>query len=212
VITIVGPAGSGSSTNPFVLDSTDVGVSLTASPSPVLVGSNLTYTLTINNLGPVAAPGVKLIDTLQVLADLRTATASQGTLATNGNQIVASLGSVAVGGFATVTLIVAPQSVGSVTNFASVSSGYPDPSTPNNVAGISTTVLPLPILSVSLLSSNRVRISWPVALTNYSLEFRTNLVAGTTWSSVTAAPTNSATEKVVIVTNTPTTSFFRLKN
>jgi len=212
VITVFGPAGSGSSTNSFVLDASDVAVSLAATPDPVLVGSNLTYTLTITNLGPLAAPAVQLFDNLPASATLKNTSASQGTLSTNGNQIIASLGSIAVGSFATVTIVVAPISPGTVTNFAGVSSGNPDPATPNNVAGISTTVLPLPILSVGLLSGNRVRISWPVALTNYSLEFKTNLSAGTLWSSVSTAPTISGSERVVVQTNTISPSFFRLKN
>ena len=44
--------------------SADLGVALTASPNPALVGQNLSYTLTVTNLGPASASSVTLTDTL----------------------------------------------------------------------------------------------------------------------------------------------------
>src|SRR6185436_18904662 len=58
VITVSGPAGSSDSTNAFVIDSSDVALSLTALPQPVVVGSNLTYNVIVTNNGPFTAPTV----------------------------------------------------------------------------------------------------------------------------------------------------------
>jgi len=98
---------------------------------------------------------------------LKSASASQGTLTTNGNPSC-SFPTVATGGSVTVILTVTPQSTGTITNKASLGSGYSDPAPANNNASITTTVIPLPILSVGLLSANVVRLSWPVQLTTLS--------------------------------------------
>jgi large repetitive protein len=211
VITVIAPAGTNSSLDIFLIDSSDVSLGLTGLPGSVFVGSNLTYTLTITNLGPTAVPNVTVTNTLPLSVVLKSASSSQGSLATNANRIVASLGSLNAGSVANVVLIVVPQTLGSITNVATVTSGFPDPAIANNSALLSTTVLPLPILSVSLLSSNQVRLSWPVSLTNFSLESRTNLSLGG-WANVITSPTISGNERVVIQTNTGTSSFYRLKN
>jgi uncharacterized repeat protein (TIGR01451 family) len=194
-----------------VIDSADVAVSLTAAPQPVFVGSNLTYNVVITNNGPFAAPGVKITNTLPASVSLKSGSASQGTLTTNGNQVLGNFGTIAVGSLVTVTLVAIPHSTGNITNVASVISGYPDPAVGNNLASIVTTVLPLPVLSVGLISGNHVRLSWPVTLTGYVLEYKGNLAASTPWSIVATTPTISGNEKVVIENNTAAASFYRLR-
>jgi uncharacterized repeat protein (TIGR01451 family) len=211
VITVIGPAGTNSSADPFLIDSSDLSVGLTGLPNPVLVGSNLTYTVSVTNLSPVSAPNVTLTDTLPQSVVLKSVSSSQGSLSTNGNQIIANLGSVNAGSSANVVLMVTSQTSGNITNVAKVTSGYPDPVIANNSTTNITTVLPLPILSVSLLSTNRVRLSWPVALTNFSLESKTNLPQAS-WLSINEAPTISSNERVVIQTNSFPSSFYRLRN
>ena len=130
---------------------------------------------------------------------------------TNGNPILGSFPTVATGGSVTVTLTVTPQSTGAITNKASIGSGYSDPAPANNTASITTTVLPLPLLSVGLLSENVVRLSWPVQLTNFVLEYKPNLSSGTMWSSVTTTPSISGNERVVLETNAVAAKFYRLR-
>ena len=211
-ITVTTPAGTAMSTNSFVLDyNSDVAVSLTATPAPVFVGSNLVYTIVITNNGPLAAPNVSLTNTLPSSVTLKSASASQGTLTTNGNPILGSFPTVATGGSVTVTLIVTPQSTGTITNRASLGSGYSDPAPANNNTSITTTVLPLPVLSVRLLSANLVRLSWPVQLTNFLLEYKSTLPPGTMWSSVMTTPSISGNERVVLETNVVMARFYRLR-
>ena len=211
-ITVTTPAGTTMSTNSFVLDyNSDVAVSLTAAPDTVFVGSNLVYTIVVTNNGPLAAPNVSLTNTLPSSVSLKSASATQGTLMTNGNPILGSFPTVATGGSVTVTLTVTPQSTGAITNKASIGSGYSDPAPANNTASITTTVLPLPLLSVGLLSENVVRLSWPVQLTNFVLEYKPNLSSGTMWSSVTTTPSISGNERVVLETNAVAAKFYRLR-
>jgi len=211
-ITVITPAGTAISTNSFVLDYiSDVAVSLTATPDPVFIGSNLVYTIVITNNGPLAAPNVSLTNTLPSSVILKSASASQGTLTTNGNPIFGSFPTVATGGSVTVILTVTPQSTGTITNKASLGSGYSDPAPANNNASITTTVIPLPILSVGLLSANVVRLSWPVQLTNFVLEYKPSLPPATMWSSVMTTPSISGNERVVLETNLVAARFYRLR-
>jgi len=116
------------------------------------------------------------------------------------------------GGSVQVVITVVPQSVGTITNLTSVGSDYTDPVPANNTVSTTTTVLPLPVLSIRLLSGSRVRLSWAVELTNFVLEFKTNLVAASLWSSVTTAPVISGSERVVTETNTAPMRFYRLRD
>jgi len=210
-ITVVAPAGTNTSANNFVLDYTsDVAVSLADAPDPVTVGSNLVYTISIANHGPYNAPNVQLTNTLSGSVNLISADTTQGSLATNNNPIIGHFGAIAVGGSVTVTLTVVPQTVGVITNTAAVGADLADPALGNNSGTVTTTVLPLPLLSIRLLSANRVMLSWPVALTNYALEFKRVLSTTTPWSNVTTAVSISGNQKVVVETNTGAMSFYRL--
>jgi hypothetical protein len=142
---------------------------------------------------------------------LKSATTSQGTLATNGNPIIGSFPSIAIGGSVTVSFTVAALSVGSITNIASIGSGYSDPAPGNNTASITTFVLPLPLLTAGLLSGNVVRISWPVQLTNFVLESKPTLLPISSWSTVTATLSIAGNERFVLETNPVTAKFYRLR-
>src|SRR5262249_23925916 len=63
-ITVQGPGGTNTSAGNFTVDSADIGISVTAAPNPVSLGSNLVYTITVTNLGPVGASNVRLTNML----------------------------------------------------------------------------------------------------------------------------------------------------
>ncbi len=211
-ITVIAPAGTNTSASSFVLDySSDIAVSVAASPNLAFIGSNLVYTLTVTNSGPFAAPNVALTNTLPSSVSLQSATTTQGTLATNSNPILGSFNTIATNGSVTVTLVVVPQTTGQITNIASVNSGYTDPVPGNNSVSTITTVLPLPILSIALQSANSVRVSWPVQLTNFVLQSKSNLLPGYFWSDVLTAPVISDSQSVVTESNIAAARFYRLK-
>ena len=134
-ITVIAPGGTNSTTVNFVLDYTsDLVVTITNSLNPVLVGTNFVYTIKVVNNGPSPAPNVQVFDTMPTNLLLRSATTTQGTLLTNLTPLKVSLGTLGVGSTATITFTVTALSPGTVTNTASATSDYGDPS-PANATG-----------------------------------------------------------------------------
>jgi hypothetical protein len=209
-LTIITPGGTNVTATNFVLDYTsDLLVTVTDTPDPVVVGSNLVYSILIANNGPFPAPTVMLTNFLPPSVSLRSAVTTQGSVG-GSSTVIASLGTIASGNSATVTLTVGPQSSGFITNTSVVISGYTDPVPTNNTAITTTFVLPLPLLTIRTIQSTNLRISWPVVLTNYILQSKTNLAFTNLWLDVSNAPTISGNENVVIETNTSAARFYRL--
>jgi uncharacterized repeat protein (TIGR01451 family) len=115
----------------------DLSVSVSEAPNPVLVGSNLTYSVTITNKGPSTATGVVVTDVLPVGTSF--VSASTGCQATN-NTAVCNIGTLLSGASATATYVVTGTKVGAITNIASVVGVESDPYLTNNTATTVSTV------------------------------------------------------------------------
>ncbi|HTG32531.1 MAG TPA: DUF11 domain-containing protein [Thermoanaerobaculia bacterium] len=120
----------------------DLGVTLTAAPNPVEVGQVLTYNLNVSNSGPSTATGVVLSDVLPAGVTLVSAQPTQGSCGGTAT-ISCSLGTLAAGGNASVVIQVIPNTTGSLTDTANVTSGVDDPDTTNNDASVTVTVINL---------------------------------------------------------------------
>lgn len=132
---------------------TDLAITKVDSTDPVRAGRNLTYTITVTNNGPNPATGVTVNDTLPNGLTARSVTASQGGC--EGSAVIQCvLGDVAVGGTATVTIVVRPGEAGTLSNTASVTGNQPDPDTNNNSATQDTTVSPAPAARVDRRAPN----------------------------------------------------------
>lgn len=211
-ITVGAPGGTNTSAASFVLDYTsDVSVTIVSAPSTVFIGSNLTYTITVANSGPFDAPNVRLTNTLPNSVNLKSASTTQGSLSTNSNPITATLGNITNGLPVTVTLTVVPQALGSIVDTATVASDYNDPSSGNNTFSVTNNVLPLALLTIQRAGPELFNISWPVALTNFALQFNTALNGGVSWSNVGTAPVTIGDQNRVTETNGGTGRFYRLK-
>jgi uncharacterized repeat protein (TIGR01451 family) len=128
-----------------VVGTADVSISKTDSPDPVKKDKPLTYTITVSNDGPSTATGVTMTDALPTHVELRSLSKTQGTCrSTKANDIVTvscSLGSLARGATATVTIVVKRLTVGTMTNTARVSANEADPNSDNNSATATTSVV-----------------------------------------------------------------------
>ncbi|MDW8031028.1 MAG: right-handed parallel beta-helix repeat-containing protein, partial [Candidatus Bipolaricaulota bacterium] len=119
----------------------DLRVEKAADPDPVLVGNDLTYTITVTNLGPDTATNVILTDTLPSSVTFVSATPSQGSCNPPvGNVITCNLGNINANNTVTITVVVRPTEPGTITNIVTVSGDANDPNPNNNTAQRDTTV------------------------------------------------------------------------
>jgi uncharacterized repeat protein (TIGR01451 family) len=121
----------------------DLSIAKSDSPDPAKIGAALTYTLAVKNSGPAGATGVTVVDTLPKNAGYSSASTTQGTCSSkpSKNAVTCSLGTLAAGATATVTIVVKPSAKGTLTNTASVSAASPQDSNPANNNDTETTVV-----------------------------------------------------------------------
>jgi uncharacterized repeat protein (TIGR01451 family) len=129
--------------------STDLAITKADSPDPVRVGASLTYSIGVENHGPLAASGT-VTDPLPKGVDLVSAASAAGTCARQNRKVTCSLGSIPFGGVnysgaATVTIVVIPRQAGTITNTATVKGAQKDPVPGNNSASATTRVLSAPL-------------------------------------------------------------------
>jgi uncharacterized repeat protein (TIGR01451 family) len=122
-------------------NSADVTLTLADAPDPAAVGNSITYTANLHNNGPAAATGVALslsYPSSDLL--LQSVVPSQGTC-TSGNTINCSIGNIANGGNASVTVTLkAFNHAGTFTVSGTASGTLLDYNTANNAASATTTV------------------------------------------------------------------------
>ncbi len=211
-ITVTAPGGTAQSAADFLIDAVDLGITVTDLPDPVFIGSNLVYTIVITNAGPITALNVRLTNTLSGSVTLTSATTTAGTLATNSNPIIGTLGDLVNQGSVKIILTVTPTATGTIENIASVGSDSIDFNPANNSVTTTTTVWPLPLLTITnLMSNDLIRISWPSPLSGFTLQSSTNLSAHT-WTNDSTSRTVSGTNVSVIKTNLGMPTFYRLTN
>jgi uncharacterized repeat protein (TIGR01451 family) len=119
----------------------DLAIVKTASSQNVLVGSPLSYTLTVSNLGPNDASGVTVRDQLPGGVTFVSA-AGDGWQVTQAQGIVtATRAALAVGATAVITVnVTAPTFTGTIVNPGTVTSNTPDPNLGNNTSTVAVNV------------------------------------------------------------------------
>jgi uncharacterized repeat protein (TIGR01451 family) len=127
---------------------TDLFVTKGDAPDPVIVGRNLTYTVTVTNDSPIQATGVVLTDVLPGGVTFVSVSASQGTCSGTAT-VTCNLGTMAGGGTATVTIVVRASTRGMISNTASVKGDQSDPDMTNNSVTQTTTVQTGPDIDVT---------------------------------------------------------------
>jgi uncharacterized repeat protein (TIGR01451 family) len=136
----------------------DLAITKADSPDPVAVGSTLTYTIGVRNLGPDSAAGVKVTDQLPKGVDFVSAIATAGKCAQKGRKVTCDLSQIGsptidYSGPPTVTLSVIPRKTGVISNTASVKGDPKDPVASNNKATTTTTVTGPPATCRGIVAS-----------------------------------------------------------
>src|SRR5690242_16691482 len=136
VLSAVYSGGAGAAPGP-----TDLSITKTDSPDPVVQGNNVTYTIRVTNNGTGAtadATNVTVTDNLPSNSDIDyvSATPSAGTCTKAGNAVTCQLGQVDAGTSATVTIVVKAKKVGTITDTATITS--PEDNTPANNSATAT--------------------------------------------------------------------------
>ncbi|HET9051778.1 MAG TPA: hypothetical protein VFO60_08745 [Candidatus Dormibacteraeota bacterium] len=135
------PADNTASVTTYV-NAADLSVTGTASPDPVVAGKVATFTMTVQNAGPAAATGVELSNPMPAGVSLQSASASQGSCSVSGQTVMCGLGSLGVGGSATVMLGLIPSAnVAGISDMPSVSGSQADQNSTNNSATVQITVV-----------------------------------------------------------------------
>ena len=134
------PGNNTATSSVTVTPAADLAVSISGVPASVVVRSNMTYVVTVTNLGPNQAAGIVLNDTLPPNTVVVTNFTTQGTLSRSNSTIICSLGALNAGASFSVTAVVAVTNTGTAIFNASVSGTQADPNFTNNAAASSTFV------------------------------------------------------------------------
>jgi uncharacterized repeat protein (TIGR01451 family) len=186
----------------------DLIAGLTGTPSPLWLGNNLTYTISVTNAGPAAASNVAVTNTLPSSATL--VSGSPNAYVVSGNVITfTNLGSLSVGSVTVAVIVVHPNADGTITNLVLVGSSVPDPLKGNNTASVKT-IVQSPQMSVSQ-SGVSLAIAWPSDAANYVLQSATSLNPPIAWTTMTnPSPSVVGGQKVVNVSIGSGNKYFRL--
>lgn len=133
-----------------VVASANLSILKTLVPGPTTQGGTVTFTLTVNNAGPDAAPGVVVSDTLPDELTLVSATPSSGSCAGNP-VIVCNVGTINSGGSAIVTIVARMTGTGNTTNIATVTSGAADSAPGDNTSQVTFAIAPAELAAVPAL-------------------------------------------------------------
>jgi uncharacterized repeat protein (TIGR01451 family) len=167
----------------------DVSAGVSATPNPVVVGSNVVYTLVVTNLGPSSSLGVFGSFSLNSLA-IVSALPSQGSVVTNGSAVQCNFGSLAAGNIATVVVTASPLSVGSLSNVWTVSTSDQDTNSANNsVTAVVSVINPVPII----VAGGDTLVAQGGNLSNGAINANETVTVAFTLNNIGSAPTTNLT-------------------
>ena len=159
----------------------DLSVRHLGSPTPAAVERTMTDQFIVTNHGPSGATDVSLTDDLPLNATFVSAESTQGTCTNVNGVLTCSLGELAGGGSATVSITLIPLQTGLITNTAAVRAREPDFDLSNNAATNVTAVTLDADLAIGLTSLANVTalgepLTYLVAVTNRGPNIATGVV------------------------------------
>src|SRR5438132_7971920 len=178
---------------------TDLAITKSDSPDPVIGGTDVTYSINVTNGGPSNATSVVVTDNLPPEVSFISCTSTGGgTCGGSGNNRTVSFASLAPGASASITIVAnvnaATADGATISNTASVSSNTPDTNPGNNSSTATTSVInqaDLAVVKTASASSveTGTNVTYSITVTNkgpnaaVNLTLEDNLPAGTTFVS-----------------------------
>jgi large repetitive protein len=151
------PVNNAATATTTVTSSANLGVTLTDGPDPVSPGTNLTYTVTVSNVGPSDAANVVFTDTLSTGVTYQSFTGTGWTCTLTGVLLrctsAASLLPSTNSRVVILTRVNPATPPGTLANSVLVQSSTPDPLSANNTAATTTTVRIMADLRVNKIDS-----------------------------------------------------------
>jgi uncharacterized repeat protein (TIGR01451 family) len=145
--------------NSFPTTGADLAVQLTATPEPVSITQNLTYTLSLQNLGPQDATNVVVTDSLPPTVTFGSVTIDHGSCTEAKLVVVCDIPTLVSGDTALATITVTPDSTGTISSAATASATESDTNSANNSVVHGTQVDPLFTLTVTRLGGGTGTVS-----------------------------------------------------
>jgi uncharacterized repeat protein (TIGR01451 family) len=198
----------------------DLAVTQTDSPDPLVLGNDVTYSITVTNQGTAPASGVRLTETLASGINVLSSGPAAFNCTSVGNTISCNLGNLAAGASTSMAIVASPISAGSFTAQASVSANETDANSANNSASQTTTAQPgisigdvsvtegnsgtvNAVFTVTLSAANAqtVNVSWATA--NGTAAAGSDYVAG---SGTLSFPAGTTSKTITVAVNGDTTS------
>jgi uncharacterized repeat protein (TIGR01451 family) len=160
----------------------DLSLGVMATPQPAIAGAQLTYILQVTNNGPATASAVSVTDMLPAGAQYVSGTTATGTVTNQSGTVTWSVGPLANGATASLSLIIIPSAAGTITNTAVAASAVSDLYPENNtVMSVSPVTAPTADLVLGMADSpDPVVAGWPltyqILVTNLGPAAATNVV------------------------------------
>ncbi|MFN0087491.1 MAG: HYR domain-containing protein [Blastocatellia bacterium] len=151
----------------------DLRINQTASPATVVTGADVTYNITVTNMGTGAAGNVTVIDNLPPAVTFVSCAAPGGSCGGTGNNRTASFASLAPNASATVTIVArvncANANDASIANVVSATHAGFDPDLANNAATVATRISnpPPSIICPANVTAMTASAGDAVAVVNY---------------------------------------------
>jgi uncharacterized repeat protein (TIGR01451 family) len=141
----------------------NLGLTMSATPNPVLTGQNLTYAIKLSNAGPDAASNVKMINPLPQNTSYVSSNTTLGTCAVATGTLTCNIGALAANASASVNLVVTSKVAGTITNSASATATESDPDTNDNTASAAATVQNPPAPgTINLPPTGKIGWDWQI--------------------------------------------------
>lgn len=143
-------------------DGADLSVTISDAPDPAVVGSNITFTMTVWNNGPEGASDVVLSGSLPSNAKFQSLRSPEGWACStpppeSTGSIDCAAETVISGGRAAVAVVVKPVAAGIASTMAAVAGAEPDADPDNNTARQDSVVLPSVVSQLKVRENERFR-------------------------------------------------------